>query len=246
MASELLGEKAVYLRLEAPWIAETARPGQFVMVTCRSDTGALGDPLLGRPLALAGVKDSEIELVLARVGRGTEWLARQRPGDPIKVRGPLGNTFEPVSSGRVLIAGGGVGMAPLLYLSQAYEKEADVEVIFGIPDRSWKPVADLMTDRIPWLKVTSDDGSFGIEGNPCTIMGNDYKLIQACGPIPMMAGILNQADPETELQFSLEARMGCGYGGCFGCVLPTHKGLLRTCSDGPIFDGREVIWDELA
>ena len=103
---------------------------------------------------------------------------------------------------------------------------------------------DLLAREIPELQVFSDDGCIGARGNACTGLPVGPGLVWTCGPVPMYKAMLEKLNPNIPILVSLEARMGCGYGGCMGCAVPTINGNLRACCEGPVFDGREVLWHE--
>ena len=245
---ERLGEKVVYLTLEAPWLAKAARPGQFVMVKPPSSLAqGSRDPLLPRPLAVAGARGDRINLLLAVVGRGTRLLARARQGDELSLRGPLGNGFPKPQGSSLLLLAGALGAAPLLLAHQFHQKRSDLRIDFvlGVPDRSFLPMIEKLGSLVPDLRVFTEDGCFGTKGNVCTGLPESPGEVWACGPTPMYRAILDRLGPDLPVSFSLEARMGCGYGGCMGCAVPTLRGNLRACTEGPVFNGREVLWHEL-
>jgi dihydroorotate dehydrogenase electron transfer subunit len=120
------------------------------------------------------------------------------------------------------------------------------EMILGVPDGSWEKVVDYTRGLVPELKVTSDDGSLGVKGNALSALPPDPEEVWACGPKAMLAGLVSRLPARTRVLVSLEARMGCGYGGCYGCAVPVKEGVIRVCTEGPVLEGREVRWDELA
>jgi len=243
-----LGGQVFLLRLAAPWVAGRVQPGQFVMVGCADPLARQDDPLLLRPLGVAGKEGETISLLVRIKGRGTGWLAGRSPGEPLKVRGPLGRAFPKASGERVLLLAGGIGLPPLLLAHQllAGQGRCLTEMILGVPDGSWKGVADYTRSLVPGLTLTSDDGSLGTRGNALSALPPEPEEVWACGPKAMLSGLVSRLPAETRVWVSLEARMGCGYGGCYGCSVPVRGGLSRACTEGPVFEGREVRWDELA
>ena len=244
--NQSLGRKVSYLTFEAPWIAETARPGQFVMVGCSPSRNDSPDPLLMRPLAVAGVEGSTIDLLVGILGRGTRILAGHEVGVQLTLRGPLGNGFPEPGRSNLVLAAGGLGAAPLLFAHRCHAHRGDLitDFILGVPDKSFKPMVDYLTEAAPGLRVFSDDGSLGSAGNVCTDLPSNPGEVWACGPVPMYRALLDSLDPEVPFRVSLEARMGCGFGGCMGCAVPTRQGQVRACCEGPVFEGREVLWHE--
>ncbi len=244
--NQTLGAEISCLTLEAPWIAGSARPGQFIMVGCAPSQAGAPEPLLMRPLAVAGVEGGLVSLLMAVKGRGTRFLAAQEPGAELTLRGPLGNGFsEPKGPGLLLVAGG-LGAAPLLSVHRRFRKRKDLKIdfILGVPGKGFESLVDLLAQEIPDLQVFSDDGCMGAQGNACTALPAAPDEVWACGPVPMYRALLDRLDPGVPVLVSLEARMGCGYGGCLGCVVPTKQGNLRACCEGPVFDGREILWHE--
>lgn len=245
--TEMLGEGIAFLTMEAPWIAQSARPGQFVMVHPPCSGPGSRDPLLPRPLAVAGAQGSRINLLMALAGRGTRLLAQARPGSELTLRGPLGNGFPEPSGPSLLLLAGALGAAPLLLAHQVYQGRPGLEVDFvlGVPGRAFLPLVEKLGLLVPDIRVFTEDGCFGTQGNVCTGLASDPGQIWACGPTPMFRAILDRVSPGLPVSFSLEARMGCGYGGCMGCAVPTLHGNQRACTEGPVFDGREILWHEL-
>ena len=213
-----------------------ARIGQFALVFPPRDS-----LLLGRAFAVAECTKDSFAFWYALKGKGTQALSGLKPGDEVRARGPLGNAFpKPEDGTRVFVVAGGIGAAAL-----ALARSTRGEVHLGVPDMSWKPLAE----RFSGSRVFSEDGSLGEKGN--ALSGLPEKLtdgdrIWACGPNPMLKALTRKyKDRLSQLYFSLEARMACGYGGCFGCVVDTVHGKKRVCADGPVFRADEVIWDAI-
>ncbi len=217
-------------------------PGQFVEV------GVDRSPvLLNRPISVYNRTDRTLELLVAPVGQATKELAKYVPGDELKVVGPLGHGFKrdfPAGS-RVLLVGGGVGIAPLYYQALAL-KEAGVEtgVVFGMrtaPDSAVVERFGAVTD----MHVCTDDGSMGFHGlvmeHP--VFSENWDYIQVCGPKPMMRACLKAAVGRgIDGEVSLENMMACGLGACLCCVEKTVKGNLCVCKEGPVFNFSMLTW----
>ena len=232
--------------LESPQIVPTAQPGQFVMVYCGEET------LLRRPLSIHQVADgSKLALLFNVVGKGTYWLAQCQVGDNIDLLGPLGNGYSihPKSHKRLLLAGG-IGIAPLRFLAQqALNQGYSVRLLLGAstanqlyPRHLLPPEAELIT--------TTEDGTAGKKGMITDLLPDfiDWAdQIFACGPTLMyrVMAARNQQLKAKSVQISLEVRMGCGRGVCYGCTLKTKGGLKQVCMDGPIFNLDDILWDEL-
>ncbi len=235
------------IRLRCPDIAREARPGQFVMVHCGAEC------LLPRPFSIHRVDSDDIAIFFAvwEDGKGTNWLSQRNKGDTVELLGPLGNGFSvsPTSKNLLLIAGG-MGIAPLAFLAQeALRTEHSATLLYGTANASRYP--ESLLPYAMELVSSTEDGSLGKEGRVTDLLPDfiDWAdQIFACGPMPMYhdmyarRGELLGGKP---VQVSLEARMGCGLGICYGCTVKTAKGLKQVCRDGPVFDLDDIVWDEL-
>lgn len=236
------------VQVEAGDIAAESKPGQFVMVQC-------GDKykfLLRRPLSIHRIAENsgQIWLLLAVTGRGTSWLAQLKSKDKLDLIGPLGKGFiiRPETQNLLLIAGG-IGIAPLLFLAeQALKQEKAVTLLLGAATVKQLYPQRLLPQKVKCL-VATEDGSAGRKGFITDLVPEfiDWAhQICACGPVAMyqtMAGQLCQR--ELPIQISLEVRMGCGIGACFGCSIKTRQGMKKVCQDGPVFELGEILWEEI-
>jgi dihydroorotate dehydrogenase electron transfer subunit len=231
--------------LDAPAIAEMAKPGQFVMVRCAEDH----DPLLRRPLSIHEADDSGgVALLFEVVGRGTSWLSERAPGDLVDLVGPMGNGFSihPDAKNLLLVAGG-IGIAPLAFLAkEASRLDKRVTMLQGGTQE-----ASLLYPRHqapPRAMVVSatDDGSCGEEGLVTCLIDKfvgQADQVFACGPRGMYESMLRlDCLQEKSVQVSLEERMACGVGACYGCTVKTRKGLKQVCHDGPVFELSDIVW----
>ncbi len=238
----------VYLiRLESPQIASTTKPGQFVMVHCGEES------LLRRPLSIHQLGKDKLALLFTVAGKGTYWLAQCQAGDTIDLLGPLGNGFsiKPDSHNLLLVAGG-IGIAPLRFLAdEALNQGCSVTLLLGAPTATQLYPRDLLPPRTE-LVIATEDGTAGKKGVitdllPDFARGTDQ--IFACGPIPMYRTMATQGKQLLEaksVQVSLEVRMACGLGICYGCTLRTKRGLKQVCQDGPVFELDDILWDDPA
>jgi len=235
------------IRLSCPEIAREARPGQFVMVDCGEDC------LLPRPFSIHRVIDKEdVELYFAVLegGRGTGWLSRRQAGDDIRLLGPLGNGFSISSaSHNLLLVAGGMGVAPLYFLAEeALSRECSVTLLYGTASEHRYP-EDLLPPGLTLVAAT-DDGTVGYHG-PVTDLLPDFigraDQVFACGPLPMYRALAGNYPrlKNRPVQVSLEVRMACGRGVCYGCTIGTKDGLRRVCEHGPVFALDTVLWDGL-
>lgn len=234
------------LGLLAPDIAGEVRPGQFIMVNCGEQR------VLPRPISIHGTTAAgEVLLLVNIVGKGTEWLAQRQEGDSLQVIGPSGNGFT-VSSGakNLLLVAGGIGIAPLAFLTQQAASTKAVTLLMGATTASLLYPQDRLPQNIHIVRTT-DDGSAGHRGLVTGVMPeylNAADQVFACGPLPMYRSIesLARSTGKAQLvQISLEVRMGCGIGTCYGCSIRTLQGMKKVCKDGPVFSLPDIVLDEV-
>jgi dihydroorotate dehydrogenase electron transfer subunit len=246
---------------QSGWQAGDLQPGQFAMLAAveRWGGGEGERPYLPRAFSVARRTDSEAHFLLEDVGPGTRRLCELRAGDRLSVLAPLGRGFIPPSDGRrALLVGGGVGIAPLAILQDTLAEGAgpqdlqapagqvrgvEVTVLLGFRDSSRAAGAALL-DR---ARVATDDGSVGHHGLVTELLAAEierdpHAIVYACGPAGMLEGVRALCErTSTPAQLALEAGMACGYGACFGCVVPKRGGgYLRVCVDGPVIDAAEL------
>jgi dihydroorotate dehydrogenase electron transfer subunit len=242
-ARGMLSSRLMWLR--CPDIAREAKPGQFVMVRCGPET------TLPRPFSVHQAETDRIALLYAvrENGRGTEWLSQQKTGAPVSLFGPLGNgfTIHPEARNLLLVAGG-IGIAPLYFLAQhALRNNYKLTLLYGTVDKNRYPIQSGLE-----VVAVTEDGSAGEKGLVTNILprfAEKADQIFACGPMPMFHDMFKRRK-ELHLegkstQISLEVRMGCGVGVCYGCTIKTKSGLKQVCKDGPVFELNEILWDEL-
>jgi len=185
-----------------------------------------------------------LALLFEVVGRGTQWLAQGKEGDVIDLLGPLGNGFK-VHSRKLLLVAGGMGIAPLVYLAQrGAEAGAQLALLLGAPIADGVYPSHLLPPQVK-LQVATEDGSLGSRGTVIELLSDfDYRASQifACGPIAMYEAMAALIKGQKSVQVSMEARMGCGFGGCYGCTIRTKKGPKLVCRDGPVFQLKEIFW----
>lgn len=235
----------VYLTwLESRDIAAAAKPGQFVMVGCGEET------YLRRPLSIHQIDKSRVALLFRVVGKGTDWLSQRRVGEKLDIFGPMGHGFyiRPESK-NVLLVAGGMGIAPLRFLSDEASRQklkvtllmgagtaVDLLPVIGIPRH--RQVGDALPFDINVISAT-EDGSEGFRGCITDLVAGyltHADQVFACGPVGMYRTMA--AMPELKgksVQVSLEIMMGCGVGVCYGCTIRTAKDLKQVCRDGPVF-----------
>lgn len=246
-SARLYGDSHV-LWMTRPDELRGAVPGQFLMTYI----GEHRDPLLGRPLSFHRMRDGadgpQFAVLFDVAGRGTDWLARRAPGDEVRVVGPLGRGFEPRARvQRMLLVGGGIGSAPLIWLAeQLVAAGREVTLLLGGRSQSQIFPPHLLPPDIE-VVVATEDGSLGERGR---VTAPFERLLSwcdqsfACGPNAMFEAlhdVLRRSELRTPVQALLEERMACGMGICYGCALfPRRGGVRLTCVDGPMFDLRDL------
>lgn len=246
-AVEHINEKYVLIKLTHSDPLPEMEPGQFVEV--RVD----GSPttFLRRPISINNVDASrnELHLLVAAIGDGTRKLAQLKKGETLNIMLPLGNGFTMPQdrTKKHLLVGGGVGVAPLLYLGNKI-KETGGEATFLLGARTAKDL--LMIDEFRQagrVFVTTEDGSEGEKGfvtNHSILSKEKFDMISTCGPKPMMMAVARYAKAAgTECEVSLENKMACGLGACLCCVEKTQdKGNVCICTEGPVINSKRLEW----
>lgn len=245
-AVERINEKYVLIRLADDKPLPDMLPGQFVEV--RVDNSPT--TFLRRPISISFVDRSrnELWLLVAAIGDGTRAMASLAVGSRLNCLLPLGNGFTMPSSAseRVLLVGGGVGVAPLLYMG-AEMRRCGCEPTFLLGTRR---SADLLLldhfRRYGRVFVTTEDGSAGERGfvtNHSVLQSEHFDRIQTCGPKPMMVAVARYAAAAgIDCEASLENMMACGVGACLCCVEKTTEGNLCVCKEGPVFNINKLLW----
>lgn len=230
--------------LHAPQISIQAMPGQFVHLKILSGN----DPLLRRPFSIAAVNQNDEFLVIYyRVtGRGTEHMTKLGQGDVLNCLGPLGSGFKLVGE-KPLLIGGGMGIAPLVFLAERLCPRPS-HVVLGGRTKSELFWYDLFKNTCKQVSVATNDGSLGVCGTVINALPNltdgNIDMIYACGPKSMLKSIAEYAAAAgLPCQVSLEEHMACGLGACLSCTCQTTDGTRKkVCSDGPVFWAEEVVW----
>ncbi|WP_294744750.1 dihydroorotate dehydrogenase electron transfer subunit [uncultured Prevotella sp.] len=259
-------ERYVLIRLTDDKPLPEMLPGQFVEVRVDGSSTTF----LRRPISINFVdrQANELWLLVACVGDGTRRLAELKAGDTLNCVLPLGNGFTlPVTSYpscvpsvaseqsssapftfhlSPLLVGGGVGVAPLLYLGKVL-KEKGVEPTFLLGARSAKDLLMLSEfEKYGRVLVTTEDGTMGEKGfvtNHSVLQQEQFDMIQVCGPTPMMKAVARYANEKgIECEVSLENLMACGLGACLCCVEKTKEGNLCVCKEGPVFNIKRLLW----
>ena len=220
------------------------RPGQFVQV----QVGESPSTFLRRPISVNFVdpEHGELWLMVQIKGEGTQRLSNLRPGDMLNLLLPLGNGFTmPKKQERVLLIGGGVGVAPMLYFGKLLRDEG-IEPVFLLGARSADGLLELDEfSKYGRVMVTTEDGSVGERGfvTQHSILGESFDRLYVCGPKPMMLAVARYARKAgVECEVSLENMMACGVGVCLCCVEKTVRGNVCVCKEGPVFNINQLTW----
>jgi len=244
----------VTVALSGPPAWAELEPGQFTMVRVAETL----EPFLRRAFSVhdvsRGASGVRLELLVKVVGRGTAALAARRPGDRLAVLGPLGRGFSLPGAGPVALVAGGVGSAPLLLLARrllargiAFDFFYGGRAAVDLPRREL--FAELAARSGGTLVAVTEDGSLGERGlvtQPFerALVRDELRFVYACGPMPLLARVAALAAARgVPGEAALETPMGCGFGACLGCAVPTPSGRYALCcQDGPVFRLDEVAW----
>jgi NAD(P)H-flavin reductase len=240
--------RVIELRTYGPYVVLTVsdpvgpRPaaGQFYMLTAaeRWGGGEAGRPYLPRAFSVlrAPAETHDLEFLVEDVGPGTKRLCELAPDDELLLVGPLGRGFRAPREGRrPLLVGGGVGIAPLAIAQDLLVPGAPA--LLGFRDRARAEGSALLSDT----RVATDDGSIGHRGPVTEVLAEELTgervEVWACGPPAMLEAVrMLCAERGVPAQLALESGMACGFGACFGCVVPTRQGYVRLCLEGPVLN----------
>jgi len=256
--------KSLYflLEIDCPPIASEMKAGQFIMLKTSAD----GYPLLRRPFSVYKnyppdhpdrEKRGRLAILYKKVGKGTGKMSEFRRGQKVDLIGPLGNGFSlpPLSSSTpIVLIGGGVGIVSLYSLAEASGRAKTVAFIGGKTRNDLLCVEDFKKLRSS-IFIATEDGSLGFKGTVIDLFlflqdkfGGDLPhYLYACGPLLMLAELSRVVKPKKFIsQVSLETRMACGLGACWGCVVKTNHpktAYQRVCKEGPVFHLEDIVWE---
>ena len=233
--------------------AARVTPGQFLHLWLPNRT----DPLLRRPYTVYRTHEDGFDILFQVVGRGSRLLAQLDVGASVRVVWPLGGGFVlPPAGSTALVVGGGGGMASLyLLIERLANASVPTQVLLGTRSRDYVLCrSEIEALGVP-LHIATDDGSEGYHGFVTELAGDVLAAeagaaphVYACGPTPMMRALTNVVtEHAAPTQVALENRMGCALGVCLGCVVPIKTdeevSYQRVCTEGPVFDAQDVIWE---
>jgi dihydroorotate dehydrogenase electron transfer subunit len=242
----------LYFRLvvRAPQIAPLVQPGQFAHLRVLP----MKDALLRRPFSIFQVAGDTFSVLYKAVGKGTDALSRMRSGEELNAIGPLGHGFtvpQPVGETPLLVAGG-YGMAAMYLLAQRSPRKG---IVFVGGRRRVDILCEEEFRALGWdVRATTEDGSHGEKGLVTQPLLAEMRRttrgrkLFACGPTPMLKAVGKIAEEfNVPAELSMDEHMCCGVGVCLTCVIPikTHDGweYQRTCTEGPVFEARQIVWD---
>lgn len=226
-------------------LPEGIAPGQFAQVEVPDCKGAF----LRRPISVNFVdyQANELWLLVRAAGKGTRSLIASEPGQPLSVILPLGRGFSmPSRDARVLLVGGGVGVAPLLYFGKVL-RDNGLAPEFALGARA---AGDLLLldefEKYGPVHIATENGELGTRGfvTQLPVLGEDIAHIACCGPTPMMRAVAAIAKARgINCEVSLENAMACGLGACLCCVEDTDHGRVCVCTEGPVFNINQLKWE---
>ncbi len=236
------------LKLRSPEIAVQAMPGQFVMLRVNE----LFDPLLRRPFSIFHTEKDCLYLFYKVVGKGTSLMSQWSQGREVSLLGPLGNGFGLPSKDVPWLVAGGAGIAPLFFLHHYLKHHGyRPKILWGLRYRISQELIDFLSKYLDNIVIYTEDGSLGYQGLVTEGVEKLYQItkpskIYACGPIPMLKSVYDWLkNKDIPMEVSLEAQMACGIGACLGCIIKGKEGYKKVCCEGPVFDAREIKWDEI-
>lgn len=232
-----INEQVYSLSFSSPTLTNI-EPGEYLSILCDQLT-------LRRPFSIADFENGTVKVLIKKRGEGTNYLSTLKVGDDIEFSAPLGNTFK-IENKKTLLIGAGIGVAPLFYLDKKLKAlGAQTFVAAGFLTQN-----DII--NYDYSFVSTDDGSNGNKGSICDYLDKlitEFKpeKIVSCAPRPVLKIIAQKAQEKgIECEVAMEKVMACGIGVCRGCVIKVIKdGKVQNatvCKDGPVFDGKEVVW----
>lgn len=239
------------LVLRAPEITPLIQPGQFAHLRILP----MKDAVLRRPFSIFQAQDDSFSILYKTVGKGTRVLSQMGPGEELSAIAPLGHGFtipDPGNETPLLVAGG-YGMAAMYLLA---ERSPQKGIVFVGGRRRVDILCEEEFEKIGWeVRPTTEDGSHGAKGLVTGPLidelkrSTDGRKLFACGPTPMLRAVGRIADQhDVPAELSMDEHMCCGVGVCLACVIKVKSGdgweYQRTCTEGPVFDSRDVAWEE--
>jgi dihydroorotate dehydrogenase electron transfer subunit len=215
----------------------TVRPGQFFMLRAWTL-----EPILSRPISVCDIDEKRLVFLYEIRGEGTRILGSLKKDDKIELLGPLGNGFNTDEiKGKVAIVAGGIGIAPMLLTAKTIKSDK-LDLYVGFREESY--ILDEFKSLVDNIYLATDYGTEGYKGFVTDIFNpENYNCVLICGPEIMMKKVVEKCNEAGVTSYvSMESRMACGVGACLVCTCKTSDGMKRTCKDGPVFLGKDVIF----
>ena len=242
------------IEIDRPPDGEQVLPGQFYNL----QTGEGLYPLLRRPISVSQVTETTLQFVVFLKGEGTILLSKMKPGEVLNLMGPFGNGYTlPEKGGRHLVLAGGIGVAPQQELVKAIAEGEPEKLTALIGFRCTPYALDIYNETCHQVLVATEDGSAGYHGTLAAPMleqldNGPWDMVYACGPHGMLKAVAKECGSRgIPVQLLMEERMACGIGACLVCACkiksdetPVGYENVRTCKDGPVFLGTEVIFND--
>jgi len=212
-------------------------PGQFAQVTVPGF-------YLRRPISVCDFAEDSFSVAVKPVGEGTRALIGVRAGEILDMLTGLGNGFDLSQGAHPLLVGGGTGIAPLVGLARALRSSArPVTALLGFGREDQVCFEEELRALGCEVFISTIEPGKHVTGQVTDLLGlaKDCDFLCSCGPLPMMKAVHEKSGLPG--QYSLESRMGCGFGACMGCSCHTVSGSGRICLDGPVFRGEEIVWN---
>ena len=232
LENKMIAKEVFLMKLDGD-CSEFTAPGQFCEIK-------IPGKYLRRPISVCDVSENTLSLIYKVLGEGTEELSCMEEGEYLNILTGLGNGYSVEDAPKnPVLCGGGVGVPPLYYLCKKLV-EAGKHPYVALGFRSKEDVffeEEFRALGVP-VNVATEDGSYGMKGFVTSLLGK-HNYAMACGPEPMLRAVHEKVE---DGQFSLEERMGCGFGACMGCSRKMKSGMKRICKDGPVFAWEEIEW----
>ncbi len=248
LAIKKLNETIFEFEAKVGDIVLQCKSGQFCSIYVNSNSN-----ILPRPISISkiNIEKQSLTFVVAIVGEGTKLMSNLKIGDIVSMIVPIGNGFNIIENKKnVYLIGGGVGIPPLvqLYKDMKGKNSFNIKVVLGFRDKNTFLINEFEKED---LIICTDDGSNGFKGNVVQYLESeniDADYIYSCGPNPMLKGLVSfSSNKNIDIQISMEERMACSVGACLGCVIKTKSEndfeYKKVCVEGPVFDGKEVIFE---
>lgn len=246
------GEQIIGLTVRAPELAGACMPGQFAHIAC----GGGIQSILRRPLSIADVEGERVSFLFQVKGEGTQWLAARRPGDFVEIMAPMGEgVFHLPTSGHIFLTAGGIGIAPLIFAARRLaENGVSTTLLYGAASAAGLSGLNAFASLGVTVRTATEDGSAGVRGYVTELLRQellqgDPSRVFACGPHGMLKAVAAMGQAAgIPVEVSMEQLMACGVGACRGCVVRVRRNGKETyenvCTQGPVFAGTEVVFDE--